>query len=211
MTIGIAIPTYIKHLNKIENLLDSIQLSTTKPDVVSISCSGCDKQDFNFDKYDFDILIKYTKDNKNAASNRNTAADMLDTDIISFMDSDDLMHTQRVEFLLKSFEKYKCDAILHNYKFTNSVDFEFIINRYESTDYLHEYVNTTGLVFPTNNLNHLPYANGHISVLKGIFDIYRYNDNISMLYKEDSEYSNRLVKNGIKISYILNPLSLYIK
>jgi cellulose synthase/poly-beta-1,6-N-acetylglucosamine synthase-like glycosyltransferase len=150
----------------------------------------------------------------NPASNRNYAANQLDTDIISFIDGDDISHPQRIEYIYNSFLEYNCDAILHDYKSSNFEDFEFLSNRYESIFYFHNYVNTPGqdiMSCSHNDTKHLPYHNAHVSVLKRIFDIHKYNTDESIKYKEDSEYNNRLVKNGIRISYISNPLSLYIK
>lgn len=213
MKIGVAIPTYIKHLNKLETLLDSIQKSTVLPDEVSVSCSSYydSKCNIDFDRYPFKINIYFHMESKSASMNRNFAASMLNTDIISFMDSDDIIHPQRSEFILKSFSDNNCSALVHNYKFTNYIDDEFINQRYDDIDYKHEYVNTIGDVYPINNILHLPYANGHLSVLKSVFDRHKYDESEAVKYREDSEYCNRLVKNGIKISYILNPLSLYIK
>ncbi len=36
-------------------------------------------------------------------------------DYITFIDADDIMHPQRIEFLLKGFQTYDSDIILHNY------------------------------------------------------------------------------------------------
>jgi hypothetical protein len=218
MTIGIAIPTYIKHINKLKNLLDNIQLSTIKPDKVSVSCSSHIGQPINYEGYNFELIINYYNEYKNPSSNRNSAARFLDTDIISFIDGDDIPHPQRIEYILESFINNKCSALLHNYKLSNNIDTDFLNRKYDKAIYLNEYVNTAGIEnyphvipYPYSDIYHLPYQNAHISVLKSVFDIYQYDENELIKYKEDSEYSNRLVKNGINISYILNPLSLYIK
>ncbi len=42
MTLGIAIPTYIGHLNYLTQLLDSLEQSTILPNQVSISISSFD-------------------------------------------------------------------------------------------------------------------------------------------------------------------------
>lgn len=220
MTFGIAIPTYIKHLSKLDSLLNSIQNSTVLPNEVSVSCSSYDNSDYYIDysKYTFKLNVHFHSEYKNPSMNRNYAADKLNTDIISFIDGDDIPHPQRIEFILNSFINNGCDSILHNYKLSSNIDEVFQSNRYESIFYLHKYVNIPGVdnypinvSYPHSDIYHLPYQNAHISVLKSVFDDHRYDESEIIKYKEDSEYCNRLVKNGIKISYILNPLSLYIK
>jgi hypothetical protein len=218
MTIGVAIPTYIKHIDKLKGLLDNIQSSTIKPSKVSVSCSSYVGDPIKYGDYDFELIVNYYSEYKNPSSNRNSAARLLDTDIISFMDGDDMVHPQRNEFIIESFSLNKCSALLHNYKLSSSIDTDFFNKRYDKVDYLHEYVNTPGvnnypdlISYPYNNINHLPYQNAHISILKNVFDRYQYDENELLKYKEDSEYTNRLVKNNIKISYIHNPLSIYIK
>lgn len=51
----------------------------------------------------------------NTATNRNIAAKMLDTDIISYIDADDQMHFQRLEIIEKAFVENDIDLFLHNY------------------------------------------------------------------------------------------------
>jgi hypothetical protein len=218
MKIGIAIPSHMNHIHKLKGLLDNIQTSTVKPNAVSVSCSGYVGEPIKYDDYSFELIIKYTEKSNNASTNRNIAADQLDTDIISFFDCDDIMHPQRIEFILKSFMSNNCNALVHNYLLSNHINDNFMKNRYESISYLHNYVNQPGVYnypynvsYPISDIRHLGYANGHISVLKDIFIKYRYDENKLLRYCEDSEYSNRLVINGINISYIYDKLSLYIK
>ena len=47
--------------------------------------------------------------------NRNIAASVIDTDILTFFDVDDIMHPQRLEIIMNSFEK-GIDGFIHNNK-----------------------------------------------------------------------------------------------
>ena len=149
-----------------------------------------------------------------ASQNRNISASKLETDIISFMDADDIPHIKRNEFLIKSF-KLGANAVLHDYLYTG-----LSITQYsEEIDKFHfikDTIDTYGggaHVSPiSSTLSNYSYANGHISVLKNIFDLYKYDENES-LHRccEDSEFNNRLILNGYKISLVKNKLSLYRK
>ena len=112
MTIGIAIPSYGEHVKYLENLLDRISMSTVLPKQVSVSVSSFDGE-LTFKDYPFELIITNTSEFKNTSQNRNIAASKLTTDIISFIDSDDLPHIKRNEFLLDSI-KQGSKIIVHN-------------------------------------------------------------------------------------------------
>ena len=120
MKIGVAIPCYYGHIERLYDLLDSIEKQTILPTKVVISISSTSK--FNLNKtYSFPLSVIITVDKQNAAKNRNIAAlNLLDMDYITFIDADDIMHPQRIEFLLKGFQTYDSDIILHNYLMTVS-------------------------------------------------------------------------------------------
>ena len=104
MKIGVAIPAYVGHIEKLFQLLDSIQSQTIIPDEVVVSCSSTKKTDFELNcyieklkKYTFSLEIITSEEKKNAAQNRNIAASKLsDVDYITFIDADDVMHPQRI-------------------------------------------------------------------------------------------------------------------
>jgi glycosyltransferase involved in cell wall biosynthesis len=134
-TIGVAIPCYIHHIHKLKSVLDSIQNQTTKPSHVVVSCSST--PDDNKDVADliqtyspfFQLEILTTTKRKNAAENRNIASRYLHTDIISYMDADDVMHPQRLEYILYAFEHSDCSIVLHSYDVGNrSLPLEFMMH-----------------------------------------------------------------------------------
>ena len=115
MKIGVAIPCYYGHIQRLYDLLESIEKQTILPDKVVVSSSStseltCDKI------YSFPLEVIVTECKQNASKNRNVAASkVLDMAYITFIDADDVMHPQRIEFLLKGFQTYDSDIILHNY------------------------------------------------------------------------------------------------
>jgi glycosyltransferase involved in cell wall biosynthesis len=116
MTIGVAIPTFSGHIHKLPRLLDWLDDSTVRPSQVSVSVSSCCQLELKR-AYRFELIVSLSSHYKNPAQNRNLAASRLDTDIISFMDGDDLPHPQRNEFVLEAFRKDAIAALVHNYHF----------------------------------------------------------------------------------------------
>lgn len=122
--IGVAISCYVGHLHLLYDLLDSIEKQTIMPDMVVVSCSSTPKMlepivNRSLKKYTMNYKILYTDEHKNASQNRNIAInELMEMDYITFMDADDMMHPQRIEFILKTFEETNADIILHHYSFT---------------------------------------------------------------------------------------------
>lgn len=210
MTLGIAIPTYINHLEFLNQLLDSLEQSTVLPNQVSISISSFDGE-LKLKEYPFEVIITKTLTRQNVCQNRNIAASKLTTDIISFFDGDDISHIKRNEFLVESF-KNGSNAVVHNYTMNrdrNSLCYKSNIGDilfYK--DYIDKVFNNCP--FPKSSL-HKDYACGHASFTKTLFDEFKYNESIGWFPGEDGEILKRIVSKNIPISYIENKLSHYIK
>jgi len=190
-TLGVAIPCYHGHINILKNLLDSIEKQTRKPDMVVVSCSGTNDTPYTQDQYSFPLKIITNPNKMNAAQNRNIAANVLDTDIISFMDADDQMHFQRLEIIEKAFEN-DIVILIHStiigfdnpdIKYDNIV---FDINR------LGIYPCGWMIVHLDNPQNFV--TNGHVSIHKKIFNLIKYNESPSYHGKEDSVFTSDIIK-----------------
>jgi hypothetical protein len=209
MTLGIAIPSHKGHASHLNNLLNRISESTILPNQVSISISSLDEE-MNFGEYPFELIMTQTPNFKNASENRNIAASKLTTDIISFIDSDDLPHPKRNEYIIKSFNLGSKIA-LHDYE-AGQISNDYYNNDIGPFEVFKEYVDTfiSDRHYPTSSKGHQPYANGHVSISSEIFKDFKFDEDPS-LHRccEDSEYNSRLVKNGYKICYIKNKLSNY--
>jgi len=199
MTLGIAIPTYSGHIHYLEGLLDLIQLSTVKPNQVSISCSS-QKQEVNIkNNYDFEVILNVTEEYKNPAQNRNIAASKLNTDIISFIDGDDFPHTQRNEFIINSFKNHGVTCLVHNYYTSLVKNNMFLSSLYPNMD------------LQINCNNCIDYHHAQISILKHIFNNIKYDENEIFKYREDSLFTQNLIDTGHNLSLITNKLSQYNK
>lgn len=216
MRIGVCIPTYKNHLPFLERCLDSIQDQTVQPTVVSISASSI-TEPFTLKPRPFPVKLLVTDSQQFASTNRNKAAtEILDeTDILSFIDGDDEMVPNRLEYILKAFQETKADFVLHSFVDLKAMYLTKPVP--ESTYYSLKNpftVNTAmyaGLeVSPTLP----PIHNGHLSLLSPIFKTHQYGDFIVNLPNksygwEDTEFNRRLYLNGYTGAYIPCQLSLY--
>ena len=211
-TLGIAIPCHTPYLGYLERLLDSIKNSTVLPDSVSISISSFSGK-YAIGNYPFEVIVRMSEQQKGPSTNRNDAAKLLDTDIISFIDADDLMHCQRTEYLLAAFATGS-EAVVHDYQSSKEVDLAFCARKYPAVEFLPGYIDMCApdCPFPSNAQLHRAYAVGHMSVTREIFRQFKYDqDEAKVFRREDSVYAKELVANGHSICLINNKLSLYIK
>lgn len=212
-TLGIAIPTYINHIEHLDRLLRSIGKSTILPDMVSISCSSTNGT-LEIPDYGYPIVCHTTPFYKNPSQNRNIAASHLDTDIISFIDGDDLVHPKRNELILKHFSSHN-SPLVHGYHMSKDVDEEYLNGDLGKIKHHYDFFNTTNPtgqpLYPLHNGEEYPLANGHLTITKKLFQDYQYDERETARWKEDSLYTRTLVENGIFLSFIENKLSNYIK
>jgi len=218
MKIGVAIPAYNGHIQSLFNLLDSIQNQTMIPDKVVVSCSSSKDADFDIysekiKTYTFHLQIIANEEKKNAAQNRNIAASNLyDVDYISFIDADDVMHHQRIEILLKTFQETDSCIILHNYCCGENFDNKF----WEKIEHSEIDVRVNSLRQHWSGcIEHINYVDGNImhsqvSVKINIFNSVRFPEEIEFNRKEDCIFCHRVFDlPNIKTAYIINKLSYY--
>jgi len=194
-TIGVAIPCYKGHLGVLPHLLDSMEAQTRKPDRVVISCSSTEPSDMTLtlDSYSYPIEMILHSEKKNAAENRNCAADHLTTDILTFMDADDIMHPQRLEVIDTCFTKYpNVKILLHHYE----MDTNATLPRYENLDCFH-----FNRLFrcPHGSTQHADYAyqaiihNGQPSVPREVFGLIRFDESPQAYMKEDTLFCTNVI------------------
>jgi hypothetical protein len=209
MKIGVAIPCYKGHIEKLFDLLDSIEKQTRVPDKVVVSCSSTD--DFtNCKEYNFSLEIVITSEKKNAAQNRNIAISRLtNMDYITFIDADDIMHFQRIEILLKVFQDYDSDIILHNFLINNN---EF--KRIEDIQIKHNSLTQceSGCLRHKDFSSDLIYKIHHSqpTLKRYILDKIQFPEETEFNRREDSVFCHRVFGlENIKNTYIMNELSYY--
>jgi hypothetical protein len=121
MKIALVIPTYKPHYIYLQGLCKNAAEQTRLPDLVVIRASSCDAEarllldNLHKTAWPFPLLILETAAQQCQAQNRNEGAEAVpaEFDIISFFDSDDLMHPRRLEFLERVFHQ-GAEAIIHS-------------------------------------------------------------------------------------------------
>jgi glycosyltransferase involved in cell wall biosynthesis len=209
MRIGVAIPCFIKHISHCYELLDSINAQTRLPDQVVVSCSSSRPEDFVQKEYKFPLLVIITEERKNAGQNRNIAADKLDTDVISFIDADDIMHPQRLEAIEQAFND-SLDIVMHAYFLNEECDQEFptIQNVIVEKDNLCRC--TSGCIrfkkfVPNSRIHH-----SQVSVTRKAFEAVRFREDRESESREDCRFCFGVFSlPDIQSGYLRYPLSKY--
>ena len=211
MTIGIAIPNFQPYAHHMTRLLDNIAEQTFLPQQVAVAMSEClwkPEKD-----YPFDILVNDTEDIRGLPTNSNIALSMLSTDIVTIMHGDDLMHPQRNQFLLWAMSKPEVQALVHGFKYATEPDLTVLPEKFEELSMKLNYIDTIdpNKKYPVAGANpDVEFLNGHITFRRELFDRFQYNEDDEWFYDADSEFNARLVRNGIFLSYIPQPLVLYL-
>ena len=170
-TISLCVPCIPKHVKYLNELLLSIRQQTHTPNEIIIFISEFTQEKKEtlemFLKETFpelNIIIGFTEEQQFAGLNRNNAVSFATSDIISFIDADDIMHPQRTEYILKLFSIFNVKCILHHYiqnsNFSNNED-----DTFDKVDFTYQF----------NNLIH----HGHPSFKREVF--YKNNENFKML------------------------------
>ena len=210
MKIGVAIPCYVGHIDKLRNLLDSIDNQTRLPDKVVVSCSSTiDHQVFPNYKFPFEIV--YDEAKKNTAQNRNIAAErLLDNDIISFIDADDIMHPQRIEFIERAFEG-GADIVLHNFEnYENDTNVKSM-PLFDTCNIYYNTMHRSGgmIVHKKTDIGDIHHA--QVCVTTNIYCYIKFNESEEYVTKADCVFCWYVFSlEGITDAYISNKLSAYI-
>jgi glycosyltransferase involved in cell wall biosynthesis len=214
MKIGVAIPCYYGHIQRLYDLLDSIEKQTILPNKVVVSTSST--IEFKSNKnYCFPLEVIVTEYKQNASKNRNTAASKLkDMDYITFIDADDIMHPQRIEFLLKGFQIYDSDIILHNYFEVSKGTIESFFQNFEEIKIrTHTLIQScSGCITHINgysdNVDKIHHS--QVSVKRTIFEQIQFPEEPEFNRREDCVFCYRVFSLPyIKHAYIQNELSYY--
>ena len=214
MKIGVAIPCYYGHIQRLYDLLDSIEKQTIIPDKVVVSSSST--SEFKSNKiYNYPLEVIVTEDKQNASKNRNIAASKLnDMDYITFIDADDIMHPQRIELILKGFQLHDSDIILHNYVESSKCTIE---NFFESNQEINIRTHTliqrrSGCITHISGYNDRvdKIHHGQVTLKREIYEEVKFPEEREFETKEDSVFCYRVFSlPNIKHAYIQNELSYY--
>ena len=207
MRIGVAVPCYIGHIDRLLVLLDSIDKQTRLPDKVVVSCSSTVAMPAT-PTYKFELEIVCDPTRKNTAQNRNIAAQRLsDSDIISFFDADDVMHPQRIEFVEQAFLAGAC-VVLHNYETEQAV-----FTLYDACNISYNCLCQCAsgcirhLDWNSNNRIH----HSQVSVKREIFEQVKCDEREEVVTREDCVFCwSIFALPNVTNAYIPNKLSFYV-
>lgn len=216
LTIGVAIPCYSGHVNYIVPLLDNITSSIRVPDDIVISCSSSENDRIlSFVHKGVPVRIWYSTERLNQATNRNRAASLLKTDLISFFDADDLMHPKRLAFVCDVFEsRPDISGIYHNYSLesVSCRDNPFweesepiIIN-----ESIVRHPTLPGILVFTRRDNGYAIHHAQVTIRRDVFSTLKFDEDWKYYRIEDSVYGAKLVNNKVPLLYLYNRLSRYI-
>jgi hypothetical protein len=209
-TLGVAVLWVSNDSSELTRCLDSIEAQTVKPDsVVVLGRSSFDTGGKTPYSFQLRHLVCETQV-KNRAHCKNYAASQLHTTLVSFFDSHDEMHPQRLEFIRSSFVQYPHTSIvLHSF-----------LEKEETVEpfFLHN--------GPIVHVNQLRRAPSGCAIVEGnpISRIHHSQCSVEKAllsrinFREDKEYEGRenavfcgdiLSMSDTRSVYIQNPLSKY--
>ena len=170
LKISVCIPCLSNHIYLLDRCIKSIYKQILHPYEVIVSVSSVENieetktyVENKIGKYRdrLNIIIIYTTEKKYAGENRNIAIAHSTGDIITFMDADDEMYSNRLWVLFRTFSETPCLGLLHHFTENKEVREESwkfdngCVKDYEYTDKIHF---------------------GHPTFRKEIFDTFTYSN-----------------------------------
>jgi len=204
-TLSLCIPCIPKHVNHLKDLSKNINEQTVLPDEVVIAISNSDRDTKNqirkiFQNLRTKLIITDVSHKALAGENRNRAVKFATSDIVSFMDADDLMHKQRIEILKYHFNKSNAIAIFHKFKYGNPTGKINVKNiKLDSDILIKAHKDKSTIYLKINDITH-----GHVSCLRSIFNKLK-QDIKNTERREDSKFARDLMDNfDQKRIYLIN-------
>lgn len=220
LTIGVAIPCFIKHINLLKRVLDSIENQTRKPDQVIVSCSEAGAADIPYRQSDYSYPLKIIThpEIKSGSENRNIAASGLTTDIISFFDADDVMHPQRIECIEACFTlQAEALAMVHEYQLGSDtiLPYYYEFTNFKNNVFTIEYSVKAGqnlygsLVQIDKSIKGIHM--GHVSIRREVFNNVKFNELGPVIGCEDKVFTGNIYEKygSTKLYYAPYKLTYY--
>jgi hypothetical protein len=213
--IGVAIPCYQGHIERLFDLLKSIKNQSILPDKVVVSCSSTSSFYYKEEEYNFALEVIPTEEHKNAAQNRNIAASKLcDMDYITFIDADDIMHPQRIEIILRTINENNCDIIMHNFVLHNeNISKEEFFKNLENIEIRYNSLiqHWSGCIthkFHDDFIDKIHHS--QVTVKYEVYNEIKFPEDVEYNRKEDCIFCYRVFSlPNINNAYIVNKLSYY--
>ena len=217
MKIAVVIPSFIKDLKNLEKTLETISEQTRLPDLVVVHISSIPSENLlatlRGKPYPFPVQILSVTEKRNAAENRNAGARWVpdDFDVISFFDSDDWMHPQRIEYIERAFQE-PIDVVLHNILRETPESFiawdtaSYVLHT--NCCYMKEGTARCYIMIDSIEKAH---QSAHVSVRREVRDEVVFPATEAISRAEDTLYIAQLYQAGFRFGYIEAKLSVYIQ
>jgi hypothetical protein len=197
LTIGVVIPCYKAHIPLLGRVLWSINRQSRLPDMVIVSCSSSEESDilYRSEDYKFPLKIYTHRDLRNTSQNKNFGTSQINTDIVTYFDSDDIMHPQRIETIYECFNKYPNTKLLIHSLRISPTDLNF--PKYDIQDIEFEYdpfyiCEWKSIKYKYNNM--LGITNGNSSIIRTLFKEIQFDETDKSYGKEDVNFNVEILK-----------------
>ena len=206
-TLGVAIPCYKPHLGKLVRLLDSLEAQIRKPDHVVVSSSSTTVADLPtpFPSYSFPLTILVDSRRRKAAENRNACISVLECDLVSFVDADDICHPERLRLLQIAYE-HGADLIVHDHTRDVEAPWSAVEGTRPEMDVLARA--PSGCLVHKHRFSAM-ITHGHVSVSRRILSHIRFGTTPEYDRREDASFCAEAIGHCAHTAYIDAPLTKY--
>ena len=200
MKLSVCIPCHINHADHLKNILSDLSIQTKKPHEIVIFLKPFLSSNLNFLHGQFDeteLKIITSCEESTMGFAKNKCAEQSSGDILCFMDADDRIHPQKLEFVEKIFTSQTCDAMIHNYSMNNVSIFNKTLDN-PLIGNCFDHVTGTGV---DNDLD-IPLHFAHCSVKKDVYLLNKFNENWDSYRADDAYFVKSLCKKGYSVKCV---------
>lgn len=180
--------------------ISMVNAQTVKPKEIILAYSGINGDIIHAESEIPIRFLKVSDKRVHQSEVRNCAAEFCDTEIISFFDVDDIISSQKVEFVDLAISKKGSDAFLHSYIIGNHHSIP-IFDNYSLSKITEKERGCSNVIADCGS----PVTHGHISLKTKIFE----NIKQKKVFGEDGIFCQEILDAGYLISFSKNPLIIY--
>ena len=189
ITISVCVPCVPIHIERLPELVNSVRRQERPPDEFILALSETTDEEARrleeeLSNDDFNVIVTPKETQAYAGENRNRAAKKSTSTLVSFIDSDDLMHPLRLLIIEKVYRRFHPRSIVHFFAPENETpDIELDLTKVDNASVLH----MANEDKETPHLRQFPYLHhGHITTERTLFDEIQQSE--EMRVGEDSKF-----------------------